>query len=146
MPRNRQASTKSQLTRNLLRFVCIKSCGKENILQILYSKHYTAYYKLTATMNMADVREANINVVGNWRMPVLGDLNERAILLEKVRGPVNEMKSGNGPGQDGFPVECLKKIGMAVLEWLVRKLNVRFDVGVVPVESRGVCRDVHASE
>ena len=27
-------------------------------------------------MNVADVREANINVVGNWRMPVLGDLNE----------------------------------------------------------------------
>ena len=23
----------------------------------------------------ADVREANINVVGNWRMPVLGDFN-----------------------------------------------------------------------
>ena len=27
-------------------------------------------------LNVADVREANINVVGNWRMPVLGDLNE----------------------------------------------------------------------
>ena len=32
-------------------------------------------------LNVADVREANINVVGNWRMLVLGDLNERAILL-----------------------------------------------------------------
>ena len=30
-------------------------------------------------LNVADVREANINVVSNWRMPVLGDLNERAI-------------------------------------------------------------------
>ena len=30
-------------------------------------------------LNVADVIEANINVVGNWRMPVLGDLNERAI-------------------------------------------------------------------
>ena len=30
-------------------------------------------------LNMADVREANINVVSNWRMPVLGDLNERAM-------------------------------------------------------------------
>ena len=29
-------------------------------------------------LNVADVREANINVVGNWRIPVLGDLNERA--------------------------------------------------------------------
>ena len=27
-------------------------------------------------LNVADVREANINVVGNWRMTVLGDLNE----------------------------------------------------------------------
>ena len=27
-------------------------------------------------LNVADVREANINVVGNWRMPMLGDLNE----------------------------------------------------------------------
>ena len=26
-------------------------------------------------LNVADVREANINVVGNWRMPMLGDLN-----------------------------------------------------------------------
>ena len=33
-------------------------------------------------LNIADVREANTNVVGNWRMPVLGDLNERAISLE----------------------------------------------------------------
>ena len=30
------------------------------------------------------VREANINVVGNWQMPVLLDLNERAISLEEI--------------------------------------------------------------
>ena len=35
-------------------------------------------------LNVADVREANINVVGNWQMKVLGDLNERAISLEEV--------------------------------------------------------------
>ena len=35
-------------------------------------------------LNVADVREANINVVGNWRMPVLRDFNEKAISLEKV--------------------------------------------------------------
>ena len=29
-------------------------------------------------LNVADVREVNINVVGNWRMQVLGELNERA--------------------------------------------------------------------
>ena len=27
-------------------------------------------------LNVADVRESNINAVVNWRMPVLGDLNE----------------------------------------------------------------------
>ena len=32
-----------------------------------------------------------VNVVGNWRMPVLGDLNERAISLVKVREAVNEI-------------------------------------------------------
>ena len=31
-------------------------------------------------LNVADGKEANIHVVGNWRMPVLGDLNEIAIL------------------------------------------------------------------
>ena len=56
-------------------------------------------------LNAADVREANINVVGNWRMPVLGDLNERAISLEEVGEAVNEMKSGTAPVLDGFPMK-----------------------------------------
>ena len=62
--------------------------------------------------NVADVREANINVVGNWLIPVLGDLNERAIALEEVH-EANELKSGKAPGLDEFPVECLKIGGMA---------------------------------
>ena len=33
-------------------------------------------------LNVADDKEANINVVGNWRMPVLGDLNKRPISLD----------------------------------------------------------------
>ena len=40
------------------------------------------------------------------------------------------MKSGKAPGLDGFPVECLNKGGMAVLEWLVRLLNLSFDMGL----------------
>ena len=90
-------------------------------------------------LNVADVREANINVIGNWRMPVLGDLNDRAISLEEVGEAVNEMKSGKAPGLDGFPVECLKKSGMTVLEWLVRLLNLSFDMVVVPMDYRGAC-------
>ena len=42
-------------------------------------------------LNVAEVREANINVVGNWRMQVLGDLNERVISLEEVGEVVNEI-------------------------------------------------------
>ena len=49
-----------------------------------------------------------------------------------VREAVNEIKSGKAPGLDGFIVECLKKCGMAVLEWLVRLFNISFDMGVVP--------------
>ena len=85
-------------------------------------------------LNVGDVREANINVVGNWPMPVLGDLHERAISLEEVGEAVNEMKSGKAPGLDGFPVEYLKKGGMAVLEWVVTLLNLSFDMGVVPMD------------
>ena len=44
-------------------------------------------------------------VVGNWRMPVLGDLNERAISLKEVRESANEIKSAKALGLDGFPVE-----------------------------------------
>ena len=70
---------------------------------------------------------------------MLGDLNERAISLEEIREAVNEMKSGKAPGPDGFPVECLKKCGMAVLEWLVRLFNFSFDMGVVPMDWHGDC-------
>ena len=75
-------------------------------------------------LNVADVREANINVVGNWRVPVLGDLNERGISLEEVGEAVNEMKSDKAPGLVGFAVESLNKGGMAVLESIVGLLNL----------------------
>ena len=87
---------------------------------------------------MADVRDANINVVGNFRMPaVLGGLNERAISLVEVREAVNETKSDKAPGLDRFSLECLKKGGTAVLEWLIRLLNLSFDMGFVPMEWYG---------
>ena len=56
-------------------------------------------------LNVADVREVNVNVVGNWRTPMLGGLNGIAISQVEVREAVNEMKSGKAPGLDGFPVE-----------------------------------------
>ena len=72
-------------------------------------------------------------------MPVLEDFNERAISSVEGSEVVNETKSDNAKGLDGFPMECLKKDGMAVLEWLVRLLNVSFDMGVVPMNWRGAC-------
>ena len=86
-----------------------------------------------------DVGEPNINVVGDWLMPVLEELNKREMLIEEVKKTVNEMKSNNAPGLDGFPAEHLKKGGMAVLEWLVRMLNVSFDMRVVPIDWRRAC-------
>ena len=55
---------------------------------------------------------------------------------------VNEMKSGKAPRLDGFKLECLKKDGIAVLEWLVRLLNVSFDMGVVSMNCCGSCTPV----
>ena len=52
---------------------------------------------------------------------------------------MNEIKSIKAPGLDGFPVECLKKGGMAVLEWLVRLLNASFDIEVVNMDWHGAC-------
>ena len=34
-------------------------------------KRWAEYFE--QALNVADIREANTNVVGNWRMPVLGD-------------------------------------------------------------------------
>ena len=38
-----------------------------------------------------------------------------------------------------FQWNCLKKGGTAVLDWLVRLLNVSFDMGVLPMDWRGAC-------
>ena len=55
-----------------------------------------------------------------------------AISQVELMEAVNKMKSGKAPGLYVFPVECLKKGGMVVLEWLVRLLNISFDMVVVP--------------
>ena len=39
-------------------------------------------------------------MVSDWLMPVLGELNERAILIEEVREALNDMKSGKALGMD----------------------------------------------
>ena len=54
--------------------------------------------------------------------------------MDEIGEAVNEMKSGKAPGLDGFMVECLKKVGVAVLEFIVILLNLSFDMGVVPMD------------
>ena len=80
---------------------------------------------------MHDVREASINLVGGFRMPLLGELNERAMSVEQVRDAVNEINAGKVTGLDGFPGECLKKGGMAMLKCLVRLLNESSNLGLI---------------
>ena len=50
---------------------------------------------------------------------------------------MNKMISDKAPGLDGFPVECLKKGGMAVLEWLVKTVKLRFRLYSVTVQREG---------
>ena len=49
------------------------------------------------------------------------------------------MKSGKAPGLEGFPVECVKKGVIVVLEWLVKLLNISFYMRVVPMDWCGAC-------
>ena len=79
-------------------------------------KRWAEYFE--QVLNVADVREANIDVVGNWWMPVLGDLNERAISLEEVREAVNEIKIWQGFRTAGissgiFKEKCYGSVRMA---------------------------------
>ena len=91
------------------RMLIVKYCVHDSVE---VRRRWAEYFE--QVLNVAAVREANINVVGNWRMQVMGDLNERAI-----SEAVNEMNCGKAPLRDGFLLECLKKGGMAVLEWRV---------------------------
>ena len=43
-----------------------------------------------------------------------------------MREAGNKIKCDKAPELDGFLVVCLKKGGMAVMEWLGRLLNVKF--------------------
>ena len=48
-------------------------------------------------------------------MPLLEELNARAISTKEVRKAVNEIKSGMAPGADCFPVKLFKIGVMTVL-------------------------------
>ena len=80
-------------------------------------RRWAGYFDLL--LNVEDVIKDNINV-GNNEMPLLGELNERAIAMQEVREEANEMKSGKDPSLDGLYGKFVNKgtHGMTVLEWL----------------------------
>ena len=102
------------------------------------SERWAGYFD--ALLNVKDDRKANVVAVGGeGGMPVFGELNDEEIDKGEVRRELNKMKSGKTPGLDGCAVECLKKGGEAVIEWLVRLLNVCFVAGRVPVDWCSAC-------
>jgi hypothetical protein len=91
-------------------------------------------------LNVEDDREANILAVGNgMRVPILGEVNDVAITNEEVKAVLKVIKGGKAPGLDGCPSELLKKGGRAVVEWLVRLMNVCFREGRVPTDWSDAC-------
>ncbi len=84
--------------------------------------------------------EASILAVRNGkRVPIFGEVNDRVITCEKVKGVLKVLKGGKAPGLDGCHAELLKKGGRAVVVWLVRLMNVCFMEGMVPSEWRDAC-------
>ena len=90
-------------------------------------------------LNVEDVTEAITNV-RSWQLAdaSVGSIEWKSNIDKGSKGAVKEIKSDKVPGLDGFPVKWLKKVGMAVLEWWVRLLNVRY-MGFVPLDWRGTC-------
>ncbi|KAK7069162.1 hypothetical protein SK128_005564 [Halocaridina rubra] len=75
-------------------------------------------------LNEEDNREAETVAVGNeWRIPVLGDENDREITKEEVRLALRTVNAGKAPGIDGCHVECLSKGGEAFVAWMDHTRN-----------------------
>ena len=59
---------------------------------VMVRRRWAKYFD--QVLNVADVREANIKVLGNWRTPMLGDLGGRAILLLLLLKEVGNARLG----------------------------------------------------
>ena len=85
-------------------------------------------------------RKAEIIAVGlEHGVKVLGGLTNAHITKERVKGTVKEMKAGKAAKLDGCAVECLKRGGKSIIEWLVRLLDVCFVISIVPVDWMSAC-------
>ncbi|KAK7077206.1 hypothetical protein SK128_002164 [Halocaridina rubra] len=96
-------------------------CGRKEMLkgidgqlpvdEIKVRKRWAEYFK--NLLNEEDDRDADIMVVENeWRMPVLGDENDRDITKVEVRLALRATKAGQAPGIDERHSECLSNGGL----------------------------------
>merc|ERR1711980_35934 len=93
-------------------------------------------------LNVMDNREALVVAVGDGRrMPVMGEENDREIKREEIEKALKEMRTGKAPGLVGCHVECLFKGGGAMVDWLIRLLNVYFREGRVPSDWRSAWKN-----
>ena len=88
-------------------------------------------------LNYEDNREARITAVAfEQGVPRMGRKNEAPVTKGEVEVALRTMRTGKAAGLDGIQAECLKKGGVAVVEWLVRLLNICFEAGEVPADWR----------
>ena len=90
-------------------------------------------------LNVEDDREARIVAVGRMNVPVFSEMNEKRVERVEVMEALKELKEGKAPGMDGCAAECLRRGGVAIIEWLVRILNVCFDESLVPEDWCSAC-------
>ena len=91
-------------------------------------------------LNAGDEREAILVGVSDGRVVnVMGEENDRRISQGEIKAALKRMKAGKAPGLDGCPIECLKRGGRVIVEWLERLLNVCFSEGSVPEDWRSAC-------
>ena len=89
-------------------------------------------------LNVTDVRQASVIAVEGGMMPRMRNLNEE-IESREVVAAINRLKAGKASGMDGIAGECIRKGGVAIVEWLVRMFNGCFESGCVPGDWKSAC-------
>ena len=116
---------------------CVKDVGGEVLVereQVL--GRWGEYFE--SLLNVTDVRQASIIAVEGGRMPRMRNTNEK-IGSREVVAAINRLKAGKASGMDGIAGECIRKGGVAVVEWLVRMFNGCFVSGCVPEDWKSAC-------
>ena len=114
------------------------SNGQILIEEEAVNKRWAEYFE--DLFKFGDDREAILTVAPfEQGVPRLEESNSASIKRREVVVALGEMRNGKAPGLDGITVECLKKGGEVVVEWLMRVLGVCFREGEVPADWRRSC-------